>query len=122
MLQLEVGAVEGLFKGGGFSGTRQIEVKRRVPWAKMGQLSLALAKAWLPGWGGWHISVSQSYPPPPPGINISTSKHQGENSLSFLSSHHGAAEMNPTRIHEVEGLIPGLARWVKDPIMLQTAA
>lgn len=66
MLQLEVGAVEGLFKGGGFSGTRQIEVKRRVPWAKMGQLSLALAKAWLPGWGGWHISVSQSYPPHPP--------------------------------------------------------
>jgi len=25
------------------------------------------------------------------------------------SSHHGAAEMNPTRNHEVAGLIPGLA-------------
>ena len=23
--------------------------------------------------------------------------------------------MNPTRNHEVEGLIPGLALWVKDP-------
>ena len=25
--------------------------------------------------------------------------------------------MNPTRNHEVEGLIPGLAQWVKDPTM-----
>ena len=30
------------------------------------------------------------------------------------SSHRGAAEMNPTRNHEVESLIPGLAEWVKD--------
>ena len=30
------------------------------------------------------------------------------------SSRCGAAEMNPTRNHEVEGLIPGLAQWVKD--------
>ena len=29
------------------------------------------------------------------------------------SSHRGAAEMNPTRNHEVVGLIPGLAQWVK---------
>ena len=30
------------------------------------------------------------------------------------SSHCGAAETNPTRNHEVVGLIPGLAQWVKD--------
>ena len=30
------------------------------------------------------------------------------------SSHRGAAEMNLTRNHEVTGLIPGLAQWVKD--------
>ena len=34
------------------------------------------------------------------------------------SSCHGAAEMNPTKNHEVEGLIPGLAQWVKDPVLL----
>ena len=29
-------------------------------------------------------------------------------------SRHGAAETNPTRNHEVAGLIPGLAQWVKE--------
>jgi len=33
------------------------------------------------------------------------------------SSRQGAAETNPTRNHEVAGLIPGLAQWVKDLVL-----
>ena len=32
----------------------------------------------------------------------------------YRSSHHGAVAKNPTRNHDVVGLIPGLAQWVKD--------
>ena len=34
------------------------------------------------------------------------------------SSCHGAAETNPTRNHDVLGLIPGLAQWGKDLALL----
>ena len=34
------------------------------------------------------------------------------------SSGHGAAETNPTRIHEDVGLIPGLVQSVKDLALL----
>ena len=33
------------------------------------------------------------------------------------SSCHGAAETNPTSIHEDVGLTPGLTRWVGDPAL-----
>ena len=33
------------------------------------------------------------------------------------SPHHGSMEMNPTRIREDSGLIPGLAQWVKDLVL-----
>ena len=32
------------------------------------------------------------------------------------TSHCGTVEMNPTSIHEDSGLIPGLARWLGDPV------
>ena len=34
------------------------------------------------------------------------------------SSRCGMAEMNPTRNHDVAGLIPGLTHWVKDSALL----
>ena len=36
----------------------------------------------------------------------------------FWNSFCGTAETNPTRNDKVEGLIPSLAQWVKDPELL----
>ena len=53
----------------------------------------------------------------------SISHLQGEISLRsqlrkyLWSSPCGAVETNPTRNHEVAGLIPGLIQWVKDPVL-----
>ena len=34
------------------------------------------------------------------------------------SSCHGSVVMNPTSIHEDTDLIPGLTKWLKDPVLL----
>ena len=33
------------------------------------------------------------------------------------SSHHGAAEMNPTSVQEGSDSIPGFPWWIKDPAL-----
>ena len=37
--------------------------------------------------------------------------------ILIRSSHCGAVEMDPTRIHEVAGSIPGLAQWTEDLVL-----
>ena len=41
----------------------------------------------------------------------------GRDKTIFGSSRRGSEEMKPTRNHEVEGSIPGLPQWVKDPAL-----
>ena len=43
--------------------------------------------------------------------------NKGDYKNAMRSSHCGSVETNPTRNHEVVGLIPGLAQWVKDLVL-----
>ena len=56
------------------------------------------------------------------GTTVKLSFNQGlvgiHKKIKLGSSHRGTVETNQTRNHEVVGLIPGLAQWVKDPVLL----
>ena len=41
-----------------------------------------------------------------------------EKNAHLRNSHYGAAETNPTSIHEDAALIPGLTQWVRDLALL----
>ena len=47
---------------------------------------------------------------------VKTKISQAQND-KLRHSHHGAAETNPPRNHQVSGLIPGLTLGVKDPAL-----
>ena len=43
--------------------------------------------------------------------------HNNHSECMARSSRRGTAKTNPTRNHEVLGLFPDLAQWVKDPAL-----
>ena len=62
----------------------------------------------------FYIDFSRYFP-----IILPFQKPQRSNLVIYhsWSSRCGAAEMNPTRNHEVAGSIPGPAQWVEDPAL-----
>ena len=52
-----------------------------------------------------------------PSLRNSICRWHGPKKKRKKEFHHGAAETNLTRNHEVVGLIPGLNQWVKDLVM-----
>ena len=62
----------------------------------------------------WGNVSTPLQPPLIPEVNSEPLIHINLKNLFFWNSRCGAEEMNPTRNHEVAGLIPGLIQWVKD--------
>ena len=55
-------------------------------------------------------------------LTVRDGRDLGVFKIMSWSSHRGAAEMNQTRNHEVEGLIPGLAQRVNRELWCRLAA